>query len=140
MIAAGSRPPAERLERFRAWLEAFAEALERADGPAIERAFAIESTCLPGPFAAPLRGRAAIRDHLLARVGRAPGLSVAAEVLGVGATYGVAHWRLTWAGAPSAPAGPAAPAEDGVLLVALDVTGRCTALREWVAAGEVGPG
>ena len=49
-------------------------------------------------------------------------------------TYGIAHWRLTWAG------GGITRAEDGVILAALDVTGRCTALREWAAEDPGAPG
>lgn len=125
------RTGAERMERARAWLAGVADALERGDAETLAQAFAIESTWQPGPFLAPERGRRAIVAALLARAGQAPGLAIRAEVLGAGATYAVAHWRLTWGGA--------APDEDGVLLVALDVTGRCTALREWAAADPGAP-
>lgn len=125
------RNPADRMERARAWVAAFADALEAGDAAGLAGAFAVECTWQPGPFAAPERGRRAIAAALLARAGRAPGLAIRAEVLGAGATYAVAHWRLTWGGA--------VPDEDGVLLVALDVTGRCSALREWSAADPGAP-
>ena len=57
-----------------------------------------------------------------------PGLSIVAEVLGAGATYGMAHWTLTWAGDSSGSRA------DGILLVALDPTGRGAAIREWTLA------
>ncbi|GEM_PF-5908679 len=125
MIGVPAGGPA-RIERVRAWVERFATALEAGDGAALGTLFAIECGYRPDPFTDELRGRAAIVAALLARAGRAPGLAIAAEVLGAGTTYAVVHWRLTRSGG-------GAPEEDGVLLVALDVTGRCSALREWVA-------
>ncbi|MFO1541343.1 MAG: nuclear transport factor 2 family protein [Chloroflexota bacterium] len=119
------------MERARAWVAAYADALEAGDGSALAQAFAIECTWQPGPFAAPERGRRAVVAALLARAGRAPGLAIRAEMLGAGATYAVVHWRLGWAGA--------VPDEDGILLVALDVTGRCSALREWSTADPGAP-
>ena len=49
---------ADRIERFRAWIEEYATALETGDFGALDRLFAIEATYRPGPFSAMLRGRA----------------------------------------------------------------------------------
>jgi hypothetical protein len=119
--------PAARAERFRAWVEAFTGSLESGRLDALDQLFAIECGYQPTPFAPTLRGRRAIREHLAAGWGALPGLSTRAEILGVGATYGIAHWRLRWEGDERVRAGEA----DGVLLVALDAMGRCTAVREW---------
>lgn len=116
----------DRVERVRAWVERFTTALETGDAPTLERAFAVECGYRPAPFHAELRGRGPIVRALLERAGRRPGLAIAAEVLGAGGTFAVVHWRLTWP--------EEVPAEDGILLVALDVTGRCNGLREWAAA------
>ena len=84
----GPQTPADRLERFRTWLEAFTGALERGDLGALDRAFAVQCSWQPGPFAPALRGRGAIRRHVGAWLVERPGLATRAEVLGVGATYG----------------------------------------------------
>ncbi len=119
------RTPAERMERVRAWVESFTLALESGDLDALGRLFAIECSWQPGPFAPVLQGRAAIRAHAEGRLAAMPGLDSRAEILGVGSTYAIAHWALTWGAR-----GPGDRA-DGVLLVALDPMGRCSAIREW---------
>jgi hypothetical protein len=127
------RTPAERVERFRAWLEAFTGALETGDLDALGRLFAVECSYRAGPFTPALRGRSAIRAHFDVRLPGMPGLSSRAEVLGVGATYGMARWQLSWDAEPRVPA-----EADGILLVALDPTGRCSAVREWSIEGRTG--
>lgn len=132
------RTPADRLERFRAWMEAFTSGLETGDLDAVGRLFAVECSYQAEPFGTALRGRAAIRDHLTGRLAAMPGVATRVEILGVGTTFGMAHWSLAW--------GAQAEGEraDGVLLVALDAMARCTAVREWtitdVAAPEAAPG
>ena len=127
------RTPADRLERFRAWVESFTRALESGDVDGLARLFAIECSWQPGPYTPALQGRAAIRAHVEARLATMPGLDTRAEILGVGATYAVVHWMLQW-GARSA-----GEHADGMLLVALDPMGRCSAIREWTL-GEPPPG
>jgi hypothetical protein len=124
-VIGGPLKPADRLERFRAWVEAFTGALESGDLDAIGRLFAIECSYQAGPFAPELKGRPAIRAHLVERLAAMPGLDSRAEILGVGTTYGVVHWSLAW--------GDRGPSEraDGILLVALDPMGRGSAVREW---------
>ncbi|MFN8620971.1 MAG: nuclear transport factor 2 family protein [Chloroflexota bacterium] len=119
------RSAAERAERFRAWLVTFTSALEAADLDGVARCFAVECSWQPAPFDPPLRGKAAIREHAAGRFGARAGLAIRAEILGVGATYNVVHWALTW--------GSGEPGEhaDGILLVALDAMGRASAIREW---------
>lgn len=116
---------ADRVERVRAWVEAFTTALEAGDLDAAMRGFAVECSWQPGPFVEAARGKAAIRALLAVRLATMPRLDTRAEILGAGATYGVVHWSLTWAGR-----GPGERA-DGVLLIALDPMGRGSAVREW---------
>jgi hypothetical protein len=127
----------DRIERFRGWVEAFTAALETSDLDAFDRLFAVEATYRPGPYHAVLRGRRAIRGYFAAMLPELPGLSTTAEILGVGRTYGVTHWRLAWAAAPGSAR--SAGSADGILLVALDPMGRCTAVREWSVEGEGPP-
>jgi hypothetical protein len=115
----------DRVERFRAWLEEFATALEAGQLPALDRLFAIEATYRPGPFTAVLQGRRAIRGYFETLLAGRSSLSINAQVLGVGSTYGIAHWVSGW------KAADVDSAADGILLVALDPFGRCTSLREW---------
>ena len=119
------RTPAERMERVRSWLESLTLALESGDMDALGRLFAVECSWQPGPFAPALQGRAAIRAHMEGRLAAMPGLDTRAEILGVGSTYAVAHWTLSWG------ARGAGQHADGMLLVALDPMGRCAAIREW---------
>ena len=125
------RSAADRVERVRAWVEAFTVALEAADLDAIGRLFAVECSWQPGPFVPAAQGRAAIRELLAARLAGMPGLDTRAEILGAGATYGVVHWTLTWG------ARGAGEQADGILLVALDPMGRGSAVREWTVADAV---
>jgi hypothetical protein len=127
------RGAADRVERVRAWVEALTVALEAGDPDAALRGFAVECSWQAGPFSEAVRGKAAIRDLLAARLAAMPGLDTRAEILGAGATYGVVHWALSW--------GERGPGEraDGVLLVALDPMGRASAVREWTVEDPPAP-
>jgi hypothetical protein len=119
----GTRPePTDGVERFRYWLQGLAEALETKDLAAVDRLFVLQATYQPAPFVETIRGRRAIREAFGTRIGEAEGLAIRAEVLGMGSTYGIAHWIFEWKGAGGS---------DGILLVAFDPLGRCTSLREW---------
>jgi hypothetical protein len=122
-------PEADRVERFRAWVEAYANALEGGDLDALDRLFAVEATYRPGPFSAIVRGRRAIRSYLETVLADRPGLAVQARALGVGSTYAIAHWVAAW----EAPQGDAVA--DAIMLAAFDPFGRCTSLREWSVTG-----
>lgn len=116
----------ERIERLRTWLDEYGTALESGDLEALERLFAVQTRFQPGPFATLLRGRRSIRRYWEGVLPARSGLAIAAEVLGAGATHGIAHWRLTWRNA-----GGREQIADGVLIAAFDPIGRCTSLREW---------
>ena len=114
------------LERFTRWLTALGDALEAADAEALKLLFTVETTFAPDPFAPLEHGRRAVIERLSGEVAGSTGLSFEARVLGAGETYGVAHVRLL----------SEERTVDGVLLVAMDARGRCTALRRWAHAGE----
>ncbi len=120
---------ADRIERFRAWIEEYATALETGDFGALDRLFAIEATYRPGPFSAILRGRRATRSYLEALLAGRPSFAVTARALGVGSTYAIAHWVSGWR------EGEEDAVEDGILLAAFDQLGRCTSLRAWAVSG-----
>ena len=123
---------ADRIERFRVWIEEYATALETGDFGALDRLFAIEATYRPGPFSAMLRGRRAIRSYLETLQSDRPSFAVTARALGVGSTYAVAHWVSGWR------TGDADAVEDGILLAAFDQFGRCTSLRAWAVTNDPG--
>jgi hypothetical protein len=119
-----------RLEAFTTWLTGFGDAWESADAGALTPLFTVGATYLPDPFAAVVRGRRALLAAFGDRFAALPSWSFSAQVLGVGDTYGVAHWRVS----------SADRALDGVWVVALDARGRCESLREWSsAAADNGP-
>jgi hypothetical protein len=110
-----------RLEAFTRWLTAFGDAWETGDASRLSPLFTVAASFAPDPFADVVRGRKALLafcDELFAAW---PDASFSAQVLGVGDTYGVAHWRVS----------SEERAMDGVWVVALDARGRCESLREW---------
>jgi hypothetical protein len=83
--------------------------------------FTVGATLSPSPFVELLRGRRQIVQWFTDVFQRWSRPSFSAQVLGVGDTYAVAHWRVA----------SEAAAMDGVLVAALDARGRCTSLRAW---------
>jgi hypothetical protein len=114
-----------RLEAFTAWLTAFGDAWEAADASELTPLFTVGATYAPDPFADVVRGRRKIVTWFGESFGGWPGATFSAQVLGVGDTYGVAHWRVS----------SAERAMDGVWVVALDARGRCESLRQWWHGG-----
>lgn len=117
-------PISARVEAFSAWLTGMGDGWERADASSLSGLFTIGATFAPGPFADVVRGRKAILAWFEAAVSGWRGASFAAQILGAGDTYGVAHWRVA----------SDERAIDGVWVVALDSRGRCESLREWSSA------
>ncbi|MDQ3937380.1 MAG: nuclear transport factor 2 family protein [Chloroflexota bacterium] len=115
------------LDAFSSWLEAFGDAWEAADADALAALFALGATMQPTPFSDLVRGRRLIGDHWRAELAGLRGVQFQAQVLGVGDTYGVAHWRVSFV----VQAGGRACVRDGILLAAFDPRGQCTSLRQW---------
>jgi hypothetical protein len=111
----------EALDRFSNWMTRLGDAWESGSAADLAGLFVVGATFQPTPFADLVRGRRAIVDWFADELERWTGASFAAQVLGVGDTYGVAHLRV----------GSSSRALDGVLVAALDGRGRCTALRLW---------
>ena len=110
-----------RLAAFTEWLTAFGDAWEAADADRLGPLFTVGATFAPDPFAALIGRRRALVAFFGDLFGEWPQASFSAQVLGVGDTYGVAHWRVS----------SHDRALDGVWVVALDARGRCESLREW---------
>jgi hypothetical protein len=113
-----------RVEAFTAWLTSMGDAWERGDATGLTALFTVGASFAPDPFAEVVRGRRAIISWFESVVADWRGSAFAAQVLGVGDTYGVAHWRVA----------TDTRAIDGVWVVALDARGRCESLREWSSA------
>ncbi len=109
------------LARFTEWLTRYGDAWEASDANQLSPLFVVGATFQSDPFGELIRGSNAIVDHFAAQFGEWPNASFTAQVLGVGDTYGVAHWR----------AASSERAIDGILLAALDDHGRCNSLRTW---------
>ncbi|CAN5261818.1 hypothetical protein BH24CHL7_BH24CHL7_13110 [soil metagenome] len=120
------RPPA-RLEAFAAWFHAFGDAWEHADADEMAGLFVLGASYQPAPFAELVRGRRQVSEHWRTLLTGMRDVHFRAQVLGVGDTYGAAHFRVSWV----RPGSATATLRDGVLLAALDKRGRCTSLREW---------
>jgi hypothetical protein len=113
-----------RLETFSGWLSAFGDAWEAGDARRLSPLFTVGASLAPDPFADVVRGRKRLIEWFGELFGEWPGASFSAQVLGIGDTYGVAHWRVS----------SAERARDGVWVVALDGRGRAESLREWSSA------
>ena len=113
-----------KLDAFTSWLTAMGDAWERGDASGLNALFTVGASFAPDPFAEVVRGRRAIVAWFEAAVVGWRGAAFAAQVLGAGDTYGVAHWRVATDDR----------ARDGVWVVALDARGRCESLREWSSA------
>ena len=109
------------LARFTTWITSYGDAWEGGDPEAAASLFTDGATLQPTPFAELVRGRGKITAYFADEFARWKRISFSAQVLGVGDTYAVAHWR----------ASSEAMAIDGVLVAALDEHGRCTSLRQW---------
>jgi hypothetical protein len=121
------------LDSFRGWLEAFGDAWEAADVKRMSELFALGATMQPTPFAELLRGRRLIGDYWRAELAGLHEVQFRAQVLGAGDTYGVAHFRVSFATGE----GSTQRLRDGVLLAALDERGLCASLRLWSHEAEV---
>jgi len=122
---AGPRSPL--LETFAGWLTAFGDAWEATDAHRLAALFALGASMQPDPFAELIRGRRQIAHHWAGELEAMRDVHFAAQVLGAGDTYGVAHFRVTFAASERRAAG----VRDGVLVAALDARGLCTSLRMW---------
>lgn len=109
------------------WLTAFGDAWERCDADAAAALFAPGATFQPSPFAELVRGRGRIAAHLAGVMSGQQAIRFQGEILGVGTTYGIAHWRVVIGQHDDRPI----RVVDGILLGAFDRRGRATSVRSW---------
>ena len=119
-----------RLESFSRWLSEFGDGWEAADPDAMAALFTVGATLQRTPFSDLLRGRRHILDYFAEQLAGSEHGHFRAQVLGVGDTYGVAHWRASYRLAVEGVA-PIERVRDGIIVCALDDRGRCTSLRQW---------
>jgi len=112
---------------FRKWLEGYGRAWESRDAKAAADLFSEEGTYRVTPFTVPLRGRQAIYEYWAEVARTEENIRFEFEILSVNAEAGIAHWKSSFVRTP-----PGLETKlDGIFLISLDATGRCTALREW---------
>ena len=132
LVSAARRTPAPApngmdIQAFNAWLTALGEAFERRDADATTALFAPGATFQPSPFGEQVRGRNQIAAHWGSLLAEQRAIRFQAEILGVGATYGIAHWRVLFRRLDDRTT----LAVDGILLAAFDRRGRATSVRGW---------
>ena len=109
------------------WLTAFGNAWERSNADATAALFAPGATFQPSPFGALVRGRGRIAAHWAEVMSGQQAIRFQGEILGVGTTYGIAHWRVVIGQHDDRPV----RVVDGILLAAFDRRGQATSLRIW---------
>jgi ketosteroid isomerase-like protein len=112
---------------FVTWLTAFGGAWERRDADALAALFASGATVQPSPFEAVVRGRRRIAAYWSDRMASQEAIQFQAEILGVGVTYGIAHWRVTSRRLEDR----AIARGDGIILIAFDRHERAASMRIW---------
>jgi ketosteroid isomerase-like protein len=115
------------VQAMTAWLTAFGDAWEQGDADAAAALFAPGATFQPSPFGELVRGRSGIAAHWAEVMSGQQAIRFQGEVLGVGTTYGIAHWRAV-IGHPDDRSNRVV---DGILLAAFDRRGRATSVRSW---------
>lgn len=113
------------------WLTAFGDAWERGDADAAAALFAPGATFQASPFGDLVRGRSRIAAHWAEVMSGRQAIRFQGEILGVGATYGIAHWRVVIGQPDDRPIAVV----DGILLAAFDRRGRATSVRSWSQEG-----
>jgi len=79
------------------------------------------------PIRGLVRGRRGIAAHWAEVVSGQQPIRFQGEILGVGTTYGIAHWRVVI----GQPGDRPIRVVDGILLAAFDGRGRTTSVRSW---------
>lgn len=109
------------------WLDAYGQAWETRDPRAAADLFAEEATYRETPFDKPLKGREEISGYWSGVPRSQRDISFSYEILAVTEEEGIAHWSANYTRLPTN-----GPVElDGIFLVRLDASGRCTEFREW---------
>jgi ketosteroid isomerase-like protein len=127
----GPAPDGMDVQAMTAWLTALGDAWEQGDADAAAALFAPGATFQPSPFGDLVRGRSGIAAHWAEVMSGQRAIRFQGEILGVGATYGIAHWRVVIGQPDDRPIAVV----DGILLAAFDRRGRATSVRSWSQEG-----
>ena len=114
------------VQNFAAWLTAFGDAWEQHNPDATAALLAPGATLQPSPFGDLVRGRRRLAAHWAEVMAEQQAIRFQAEILGVGATYGLAHWRVVFGGENRT-----VRVVDGILPAAFDRRERATSARGW---------
>jgi len=116
-------------ERLSRWLDAYGRAWENQNPDAAAALFTEQGTYAWGPFAAPLRGKEAIRRAWqVATQSNQAGIEFGYETLAVTKdNRGVARW---WASMKSVQTSQSVRME-GIFLITLNEEDLCSEFREW---------
>lgn len=112
---------------FKHWLDRYAKAWENRDADAAAGLYAEDGSYQVTPFLEPLRGREAIRNYWVEVARTEQDIVFWYEILSVGMEIGLAHWRASFEITPQ----ELRTKLDGIFLIKLDASGKCTSLREW---------
>jgi ketosteroid isomerase-like protein len=127
----GLAPDGMDVQAMTAWLTALGDAWEQGDADAAAALFAPGATFQPSPFGDLVRGRSRIAAHWAEVMSGRQAIRFQGEILGVSATYGIAHWRVVIGQPDDRPIAVV----DGILLAAFDRRGRATSVRSWSQEG-----
>ena len=112
---------------FRNWLDAYGRAWQERNPQAAEELYAEDGTYQVTPFLEPMRGRKAIRAYWDEVTATEKDIRFSCEILVTTEAFGVARWRASFERTP-----PGLQTKlDGIFLIELDASGKCTSLREW---------
>ena len=112
---------------FRTWLDAYGRAWRERNPQAAAELYAEGGTYQVTPFLEPMRGREAIRVYWNEVTATEKDISFSYEILVATEKFGIARWRASFARTP-----PGLKTKlDGIFLIELDMSGKCTSLREW---------
>ncbi len=116
------------LEDLDRWLDGYGRAWERFDRDGFVGCFTDEATYAWGPWTEPLRGHEAIGARFDEAVADQADVRFGHEPLAVTPDgRGLARWWVAMA----IPAHEITVELEGIFLVTLDATGKCTEFREW---------
>ena len=120
-------PDGMDVQAMTVWLTALGEAWEGRNADATAALFAPDATFQPSPFGELVRGRGRIAAHWAEVMSGQQVIRFQGEILGVGTTYGIAHWRVVIEEHDDR----SIRVVDGILLAAFDRRGRATSVRSW---------
>lgn len=112
---------------FKTWLDAYARAWQERDPHAAAELYAEDGTYQVTPFLQPMEGRKSIRDYWDEVARTEKDITFSYEILAIKEQFGITHWRASFERIP-----PGLKTKlDGIFVIRLDASGKCTSLREW---------